>query len=339
MNEILKDLVSIVLPVYNGEKYLSLSIESCLNQSYQNIELIIVNDCSTDSTLEIANQYAQIDARVKVVNNIENKKLPASLNIGHKLADGAYITWTSDDNIYETNAIEELVNDLIENNAEVVYSDFFLIDNFGKRIKEVELLGLENLIFGNFIGASFLYKKEVFEKNNGYDETLFLLEDYDFWLRALIHSKYYKVNKFLYNYRSHDKSLSSQISTASDKKELWKKNTHKMYYGFSSNFIEKDSSVFSELQAKILMYEKIEFKWIINNYAVIKKFQDKMNTNKNFADKYLIGNVFLKNLTMIMTSNAEYKKSKFFCLFIFRKYFLYLDKNSLKTLIKYSFFK
>ena len=112
--EIESPLISIILPVYNGEKYLSQSISSCLNQTYTNLELIIVNDCSNDTTLAIANSYAEIDSRVIIVNNKENKKLPASLNIGHQIAKGDYITWTSDDNIYELNAMEILLEVLFE---------------------------------------------------------------------------------------------------------------------------------------------------------------------------------------------------------------------------------
>ena len=80
----IKPLISIILPVYNGETYLANSIKSCLSQSYSNIELIIVNDCSVDSTLKIVKDFIAIDSRVKVVTNNKNERLPASLNIGHK---------------------------------------------------------------------------------------------------------------------------------------------------------------------------------------------------------------------------------------------------------------
>jgi glycosyltransferase involved in cell wall biosynthesis len=340
MNELMNMSVSVVLPVYNGEKYLSLSIESCLNQTHKNIELIIVNDCSTDSTLEIANKYAQRDSRIKIVNNPENKKLPASLNIGHKHAKGDYISWTSDDNIYEVNAIEELLNGLLENKADIVYTDFYLIDNFGNEIKEVKLLGLENMIFGNFIGACFLYKKEVFEKNNGYDETLFLVEDYDFWLRALINSKYYKIGQFLYKYRSHDNSLSSQIDKVNDKQILWRKNISKVYSKFSKNFIkDHEEDVINELQTKILTHQKIEFDWVIENYPIIKKFQKSLSMNTNFHNKKNLGKVFMNKLIVLMKADYNSEKGKYYCFFIFKNYFSYLDKNSFKTLLKYSFFK
>jgi glycosyltransferase involved in cell wall biosynthesis len=336
----MKDLkISIVLPVYNGEKYLSQSIESCLNQTFKNIELIIVNDCSTDNTLSIVNQYAQKDSRIKIISNFENKKLPASLNIGHNEANGDFITWTSDDNFYEPDALEKLLKSLLENEADIVYSNIFLIDNLGNRVRDVKLLEVENLIFGNIIGSCFLYKRNVFQKNNGYNETLFLIEDYDFWLRAIFHSKYYKLEEFLYNYRKHEDSLTNQINTVSDKQIIWKKNIETMYLEFSKKIIDHDFEVFSELQTKILSCQQIKFEWIIKNYSTIKKFQENISKNKNFQNKKATGKVFLNQVIMLMVSDFARKKSKFYCFFIFKKYYPFLNKNSIKTLIKYSYFK
>ena len=98
---------SIVLPTYNGEEFLSNSIESVINQTFQDWELIIVNDCSTDNSLSIAEEYFKKDNRIRIINNAENKKLPESLNIGFREAKGDYFTWTSDDNEYYPNAIEK----------------------------------------------------------------------------------------------------------------------------------------------------------------------------------------------------------------------------------------
>ena len=89
--------VSIVLPSYNGERYIKESIDSVLNQSFTNWELIVVNDCSEDGTRRIVEEYAQNDSRVTIINNEKNMKLPKSLNIGFEVARGEYFTWTSDD--------------------------------------------------------------------------------------------------------------------------------------------------------------------------------------------------------------------------------------------------
>ena len=91
------NLISIVLPVYNGEQYIDKAVESIIGQTYKNWELILVNDCSTDHTLEILEEYAGKDVRIRIINNTHNLKLPASLNVGFENAKGRYLTWTSDD--------------------------------------------------------------------------------------------------------------------------------------------------------------------------------------------------------------------------------------------------
>ena len=225
-------LISIILPVYNGEKHLAQSIESCLNQTHKNIELIIVNDCSTDASLQIALGYKEKDNRVKVIDNISNKKLPASLNIGHTNANGELLTWTSHDNFYEPNAIEVLSKKLLESKADLVYSDMNLVYENSNKIKKRDLNEIESLPFGNCIGASFLYKNKVFLELNGYNENLFLVEDYDFWLRAFIKFKFFHVKEYLYNYTLQSESLTNQISLNKEKRNLWLQNITLMYDGF-----------------------------------------------------------------------------------------------------------
>src|SRR3990170_3452478 len=107
--------VSIVLPTYNGEKYIRQSIDSCLNQTHENIELIIVDDCSIDNTPEIIKSYK--DSRVKSLRHDQNKFLPHALNTGFSNATGEYLTWTSDDNYYAKEAIEKMVSFLKNRNC------------------------------------------------------------------------------------------------------------------------------------------------------------------------------------------------------------------------------
>lgn len=331
--------VSIILPVYNGEKYLAKSIESCLNQTYKNIELLIVNDCSTDNTLQIINQYAEIDNRVRIINNEENKKLPASLNIGHKEAEGDLITWTSDDNFYELNALEVMLVEMLEKKADIVYSDFFLIDAGGCRLRRVSLHGIENIIFGNFISCCFLYKKEVYIRNKGYDENLFLVEDYDFWLRAILHSSYSQIKKALYNYRKHPQSLTSQIGIDDDKNELWKKNVNKMYANFCQTILVCDTEEISELLFKNLTNQRIDFDWIININTKIIRFKEILHRNQNFLNKKILERVFLNKSIELMILDQNLRSNFFKSIFIIKQNFFILNKNDVKTLLKYSFFK
>lgn len=332
----IKPLVSIVLPVYNGEKYLSQSIESCLNQTYNNLELIIVNDCSKDKTLEISSLYAAKDNRIKIINNLKNMKLPASLNIGHKVAKGNFITWTSDDNFYELNAIEELLQTLLKKQVDIVYSDICLVNDIGDKIREVKFVPFENIIFGNFIGSCFLYSRSVFDRNNGYDENLFLVEDYDFWLRATLHSRFYQLQKRLYNYRIHQGSLTSHISTDVKKNHLFKNNIRKMYTNFSKMILTPEGDIISDLQTKFITYEKINFSWIKKNNLIIKEFKNNLIKNENFANRKIVEKVFLDRVVHVMISDKNYFSKS---LFIISNYYKVLDKNTIKTLIKYSFFK
>ena len=86
-------LISIVLPVYNGEKFLEKSIESCLYQTYANWELLIIDDGSVDKSAEIARQYEKRDSRIHYYRNEYNLKLPRTLNRGFSRAKGEYLTW------------------------------------------------------------------------------------------------------------------------------------------------------------------------------------------------------------------------------------------------------
>jgi glycosyltransferase involved in cell wall biosynthesis len=332
-------LISVVLPVFNGEKFLSKSIESVLNQTYQNIELIIVNDNSNDNTLNIANQYAEKDSRVKIINNPINKKLPASLNIGHNACKGDFITWTSDDNFYELDTLKILLDNLIKKEADVVYSNFTLIDDKDEKIREVTLPGIENLIFGNVISCCFMYRKEVYQRNNGYNEAYFLIEDYDFWLRASIHSKFYQINQSLYNYRKHEESLTNQIAVDEAKNILWKKNIKAMFLEFWGSFVKNNYAEIAELSTKILLFEKIEFDWIIANNNKIKAIKAEIKEKQNFSKDLLIEKMFLKKIIEVMINEKDTKRNFSRSVFIIKNYTKALDKNAVKTLIKYSFLK
>jgi glycosyltransferase involved in cell wall biosynthesis len=206
-------LVSIVLPTHNGSRYISQSINSCIEQTYPHWELIIVNDASTDETPEIIERFARQDPRIHVVHHEENRRLPAALNTGFAQAKGDYFSWTSDDNLYHPEALEEMVRVLDSSpDVDFVYTDITHIDENGEFIRHVPARPPEMLIVEDAVGACFLYRREVHEALNGYDEDLFLAEDMDFFLRATFAFKLQPLPKNLYSYRRHKDSLSSTQS-------------------------------------------------------------------------------------------------------------------------------
>jgi glycosyltransferase involved in cell wall biosynthesis len=201
-------LISIVLPTYNGTRYLRDAIESCLHQTYPNWELILVDDASTDETPSIIGEYLARDSRVTTLRNPVNRKLPGSLNAGFARARGDLLTWTSDDNCYRPQALSEMAA-FLETNPSValVYADFTVIDDEGTATGEGWAGPIEELPLRNSIGACFLYRRAVHDCLGGYDEDLALVEDWDYWLRASAAFRLARLREDLYLYRCHNNSL------------------------------------------------------------------------------------------------------------------------------------
>ncbi|MGA2498818.1 MAG: glycosyltransferase family A protein [Tepidisphaeraceae bacterium] len=204
-------LVSIVLPVYNGEKYIRLALDSVLSQTCHDWELIIVDDCSTDTTPKIIADYAARDARIRPIRHDTNKRLPGGLNTGHEAARGEFLTWTSDDNILRPNFLEELTG-FLRSRPEIgfVYSDYALIDDVGAITEHRVVLSPEHLAHGCIVGASFLYRRSTWEKVGSYDPEMCLSEDFDYWMRCYRQTELAVLHKELYEYRMHAGSLTSQ---------------------------------------------------------------------------------------------------------------------------------
>jgi len=203
-------LVSIILPTYNGSRYLQEAIQSCIDQTYRNWELIIVDDASTDETPQIIKRWLNGDSRIIAIRHTQNKKLPVALNTGFANAKGKYFTWISDDNLYRPEALTTMVS-FLENHHEVgvVYTDYTRLDEQNHELERITVQEPEELIYMNPVGASFLYRREVHETNHGYNEHLFLVEDYDFWIRASLSFALKPLHEALYYYRSHGKSLTN----------------------------------------------------------------------------------------------------------------------------------
>lgn len=203
-------LVTIVLPTYNGSKYIKQSIDSCLNQTYRNIELIIMDDGSTDETPEIIKFYK--DERIKIITHKMNKGLSTALNRGFAQSKGEYLTWTSDDNYYVENAIERMLEFLKEKKCDFVYTDFYGFSEDSLNITSITLPKNPELEKRNTIGPCFIYSRCVKENVGDYDPSIILAEDYDYWIRISKKYKMYHLPSPLYYYRNHFGSLSSRVA-------------------------------------------------------------------------------------------------------------------------------
>lgn len=184
--------VSIIVPIYNTEKYLKRCIESIINQTYSNLEVILVNDGSTDDSIKICKEYAKKDSRIILVNK-ENGGLSDARNKGLDLATGEYISFVDGDDFIHISMIEELIKVSEAENADIVHCDYEVVDEQGnilginnKTYAEDKKLNAEEAIAGHIIEYKIkvvawnkLYKKELFKElrfKKGYiyeDEFLF----------------------------------------------------------------------------------------------------------------------------------------------------------------------
>lgn len=182
-------MVSVIMSVYNAEKYLRESIDSLLAQTYKNLEIIIINDGSTDLSREIISSYK--DKRIVFINRIENLGLTKSLNEGLSLSKGTYIARQDADDISLASRIEEQV-DFLEKNPEISILgtgiEWFSHQRTLKRFiysKNHDDIKSQLLSFFDPIPhPTLIFRKQVLEKLNGYNNFFALSQDYDFLLRA-----------------------------------------------------------------------------------------------------------------------------------------------------------
>jgi len=185
--------VTVFTPNYNNSKYISETIESILNQSYRNFEYIIIDDCSTDHSWEVIQEYAKKDYRIKAFRNEANLKIVKTRNKGFNLSSpmSKYFAIIDSDDVALPTRLEMQLN-FLERNLEygLVGSNIIIINEdskeIGKRSYPLEDEEIRNLIikYNPFAQSSILLRKTVIEQIGLYDEEWFVCQDYDYWLRV-----------------------------------------------------------------------------------------------------------------------------------------------------------
>jgi glycosyltransferase involved in cell wall biosynthesis len=211
-----RNKVSIVIPVYNSEMFLKESMDSILNQSYKNIEVIVVNDGSTDNSQQILEQYCD---KITIINQ-KNSGLASALITGIKKSSGKWFKWFSPDDVMFYNTIETLVDEAEKYSDTIIYSDWEVIDEKNNRLRSFqesnynELSNFEynvRLLDRQLINVNTtLIPSSLFEKCSMRELDDPVAIDYDFFLNAalLFNIKFHLVQKPLIKYRIHTKQLS-----------------------------------------------------------------------------------------------------------------------------------
>ena len=201
--------VSVIMPVYNGARFIKDSILSILNQTYTDWELIIVNDGSTDKTADIIDKYARSEPRIRVFHLDKNQGVSAASNFAVEQSTGEYITRLDSDDIAFPERLQVQV-DFMDNHPDIdLAGSYFKAFHPGGTEFDVviptdsatlaKLLPTQNQLGHSTV----MMRRAIFDKVGGYDTTFTLAEDYEFYLRVLEHGKIANIPQFLVFYRMH----------------------------------------------------------------------------------------------------------------------------------------
>ena len=226
-------LVSIVTPAYNQADYLAETIESVLAQDYPNIEYIVLDDGSTDSTPEILSRYS---GRVRWERH-DNLGQARTLNKGWAMSKGAIIGYLSSDDILYPGAIRKLV-EMLDGDEFIVcaFPDSDLIDHQSRVVKKsvCRPFNLEELIVRQecYIGPGALFRRSAFDSVGGWKPELKLAPDREFWIRLAAHGRFELCHEVLAGYRMHPHSISyKDVSEDVGREYLWVLD---QYFGVAS---------------------------------------------------------------------------------------------------------
>ncbi|EJG00978.1 glycosyltransferase family 2 protein [Flavobacterium sp. F52] len=209
----MNDLVSILTPTYNTEKFIRATIESVQNQTYQNWEMILVDDASTDKTVSIIEEFAQNDSRVKLFKLPENRGNGFARNAALEKATGKYIAYLDADDLWFSEKLEKQIQFLKMNNQPFTFSYYDSIDeegnNLSRRVESPNPLTYNELFFCNYVGnLTAIYDSDYFGKI--ILETTQKRQDWRIWLTILKQIKIAKpVPEPLAFYRIRKNSVSS----------------------------------------------------------------------------------------------------------------------------------
>ena len=199
--------VSVVLPAYNGEKFIGKAVESALSQTYNDFELIVVNDGSKDGTAQVLSGFG---AKIKVISQA-NSGIAKARNVGIEASRGQYIAFLDQDDFWLPEKLEKQMV-LFEKDKEVgmTYTDTYVITDDNAKIRSFKLqkphrgMVIEELFMNNFIStSSVIVKKECFEKAGLFDDSLSPVLDYDRWLNIAVSYKVDYIDIPLVMFRDH----------------------------------------------------------------------------------------------------------------------------------------
>jgi len=328
-------LVSVILPIYNGGKYLSEAINSILAQTYQNFELILIDDGSTDSSLQLIKQYQACDSRVQVITQ-PNKGLATTLNYAVDQARGKWIARMDQDDISLPNRFERQLECLDKTGADICGT---LIQNFGTDDKRImrsyhsdEAIKMD-MLFKSPLAHPTVMMSASFAKKYRYRKEFDMAEDYDLWVRAARAGfKFANVPEVLLLYRIHSHQTSTvrlegqRALTRKIQKSYWTFMMSKVGLNYDgADYIDldegnSDMNVFSNILERLASESKDEalkavlengswfyLKAVTNNPSVISKLKNLYKKSGLELDTRTLMRLRVLKLFNIHIGSIQYK--------------------------------
>ena len=281
--------VSVILPIYNVEKYLAKCIESIVNQTLKDIEIICINDCSTDGSENIVKEYIKKDERIKLINNEQNSGIGFTRNIGINCSKGEYISFIDSDDYIENNYLEELYQTAVKYNADIVFTNNINIvrDNvlkpyyhnrihiWKKKFKNNWREGIsgfnvntpekENTPEYPLVSTvNKIFKKEFIINNNLKFQNFIISEDTEFFYKYLVYTpRIFYNNESKYYYVQRKSSITHSIEK--DNKII--EDSLTVFKNIFNFYKEKNASLLKDSN----YYNFNSFLFVFNNYKADNK--------------------------------------------------------------------
>ena len=280
-----EELISIIIPIYNAEKYIERCINSLKNQTYKNIEIICINDGSTDNSLNILKRIAITDNRIKIIEQ-ENKGVSVARNKGIESAKGKYIMFLDSDDWFELTTCEKVINEIDINNNDIVCFNYNVVER-NKIYKVNDILSLKNHIPTKIPPIVCRFTCAIYNKKFLTDNKIIFPvgiknhEDIIFSMKVFIHAKSIgTINDYLYNYFKNEESATRNFERLNSNEALtyWQKTED------YKNQCDEDKLKSIDIFAKFLFgfWSEIKSsKYKNENELIIKSFLDEYKKFKN----------------------------------------------------------
>lgn len=267
-------LVSVCIPVYNGEKHIREAIESVLKQSYKDLELLIIDNNSTDKTQDIVKGIS--DKRIRYIRNETNIGMVGNWNLCLDEAKGEYIHFLCADDLIDVNCIEKKINIFNQyKNVNLVFNATYIINDQNKVIMKRRPFHSDKLLDGkkfalksfrnrNYFGepSNVMFKKDVSKKMGYFDKHMCYATDWDYWLRLSILGEVYYIDEYLMYYRVSNSSETSNLLKT--KKKLEADDTQLINNYQNNNKLKRTDIIIHKFNVKSRMYARELFHKINN---------------------------------------------------------------------------